>query len=133
MFVAHTPTDTISQSSFTISYLLERIFFRHFVKIFSFFYCSLLKFTHWCKKWLTFYIVSWYTHQTIEYRKSFFRYFGSILKALRVIGAVIGAVLEQIESLHKTEPGTSRQGRTFPVCLCSDFLIPLPVCTLRTE
>ena len=78
---------------------------------------------------MTFYIVSWYTHRTNEYRKSFFRYFGSILKAFRVIGAV----LEQIESLHKTELGTSREGRAFPVCLCSDFLLPLPVCTLRTE
>ena len=118
-----------AQTQTIIKNLLTWVFFWHSVKIFCFFYCSLLKFTHGCKKWLTFYIVSWYTHQTIEYRKSFFRYFSSILKAFRVIGAV----LEQIESLHKTEPETSRDGRAFPVCLCSDFLVPLPVCTLRTE
>lgn len=98
----------------TTKNLLTWFLFRHFIKIFSFFYCSLLKFTHWCKKWLTFYIVSWYTHQTIEYRKSFFRYFGSILKAFRVIGAV----LEQIESLHKTELEASQKGRAFrSVCV----------------
>ena len=98
----------------TTKNLLTWFLFRHFIKIFSFFYCSLLKSTHWCKKWLTFYIVSWYTHQTIEYRKSFFRYFGSILKAFRAIGAVS----EQIESLHKTEPGASREGRLFrSVCV----------------
>ena len=57
------------------------------------------------------------------------RYFGSILKAFRAIGAV----LEQIESLHKTELEASQKGRAFPGCLCSDFLLPLPVCTLRTE
>ena len=109
--------------------MLTWVFFQHFVKVFNFFYCSLLKFTHWCKKWLTFYIVSWYTHQTIKYRKFIIGYFSSILKAFRVIGAV----LEQIESLHKTELEASQKGRAFPGCLCSDFLLPLPVCTLRTE
>ena len=47
---------------------------------------------------------------------------GSILKAFRAIGAV----LEQIESLHKTELEASQKGRAFPVCLCSDFLVPKP-------
>ena len=94
--------------------MLTWVFFQHFVKVFNFFYCSLLKFTHWCKKWLTFYIVSWYTHQTIKYRKFIIGYFSSILKAFRVIGAV----LEQIESLHKTEPGASQKGRAFrSVCV----------------
>ena len=44
----------------------------------------------------------------------------SALKAFRAIGAVLG----QIESLHKTELEASREGRVFPVCLCSDFLVP---------
>ena len=48
------------------------------------------------------------------------RYFGSILKAFRAIGAV----LEQIESLHKTELEASQKGRAFLVCLCNDFLLP---------
>ena len=47
---------------------------------------------------------------------------GSILKVFRAIGAV----LEQIESLHKTELEASQKGRAFPVCLCSDFLVPKP-------
>ena len=50
-------------------------------------------------------------------QKIHYRYFSSILKTFRVIGAV----LEQIESLHKTELGTSRERRAFPVCLCSVF------------
>ena len=57
------------------------------------------------------------------------RYFGSILKAF----GAIGAVLEQIESLHKTELEASQKGRAFSVCLCSDFWFRSPVCTLRTE
>ena len=42
------------------------------------------------------------------------RYFGSILKAFRAIGAV----LEQIESLHNTELGAPKKGELFrSVCV----------------
>lgn len=50
------------------------------------------------------------------------RYFGSILKAFRAIGAV----LEQIESLHKTELEASREGRVFRSVCVAIFLLPSP-------
>ena len=57
------------------------------------------------------------------------RYFGSILKAFRAIEAV----LEQIESLHKTELEASREGRVFRSVCVAIFCFRRPVCTLRTE
>ena len=57
------------------------------------------------------------------------RYFGSILKAFRAIGAV----LEQIESLHKTELEVSREGRVFRSVCVAIFWFRSSVCTLRTE
>ena len=57
------------------------------------------------------------------------RYFGSILKAFRAIRAV----LEQIESLHKTELEASREGRVFRSVCVVIFCFRRPVCTLRTE
>ena len=57
------------------------------------------------------------------------RYFGSILKAF----GAIGAVLEQIESLHKTELEASREGRVFRSVCVAIFCFRRPVCTLRTE
>ena len=57
------------------------------------------------------------------------RYFGSILKAFRAIRAV----LEQIESLHKTELEVSREGRVFRSVCVAIFWFRSSVCTLRTE
>ena len=46
---------------------------------------------------------------------------------------MIGAVLEQIESLHKTELEASREGRVFWSVCVAIFWFRCPVCTLRTE